>query len=145
MSKLTDTKRAYDQVTKLLDQEIRKRSGRTQDLEEFRKVVDVAFYLLGWGQFEYLVRKEAEALIDEASTTKTVEKHAWRHMKDSVKSLSVRKRLDLIFHTKEGTRVELDKDYDVRNEAAHDYKMLPLEARDVSAWLAKLESLIDKF
>jgi hypothetical protein len=51
MSRLTETKRAYDKLIELLNQEIRKRSGSTQDLERFRQTLDVAFYLLGWGQF----------------------------------------------------------------------------------------------
>lgn len=47
ISRLTETKRAYDKLIALLNQEIRKRSGSTQDLERFRQTLDVAFYLLG--------------------------------------------------------------------------------------------------
>jgi len=43
---------AYDKIAQLLNQEIRKRGGSTQELERFRETLDVAFYLLGWGQFE---------------------------------------------------------------------------------------------
>jgi hypothetical protein len=64
VSRIQETKRAYDKLVDLLNQEIRKRSGSTQELERFRQTLDVAFYLLGWGQFEYLVRKEAEERID---------------------------------------------------------------------------------
>ena len=145
MSKLDGTKKAYDQITTLLDQEIRKRSGSSKNLQEFREVVDVAFYLLGWAQFEYLVRKEAERLVDGNATTKTVDKHAWNYLKENVKSLTVRKRLDLIFHSKDKTRNALDKDYSVRNEAAHNYKKLPPEARELSEWLMKLEKIVDEF
>ena len=54
----------YDKIVELLNQEIRKRSGSTRELERSRQTFDVAFYLLGWGQFEYLVRKEAEERIE---------------------------------------------------------------------------------
>jgi hypothetical protein len=40
---------------------------------------------------------------------------------------------------------ELDKEYTVRNEAAHDYKLLPKDAREISSWLSKLQGLVDKF
>jgi hypothetical protein len=56
MSRLSETQAAYDRIVQLLDQEIRKRSGDTRDLDRYRRILDVAFYLLGWGQFEYLVR-----------------------------------------------------------------------------------------
>ncbi len=52
MSRIQETKRAYDKIAQLLNQEIRKRGGSTQELERFRETLDVAFYLLGWGQFE---------------------------------------------------------------------------------------------
>jgi hypothetical protein len=145
MSRIQETKRAYDKLVELLDQEIRKRSGSTKDLERFRQTLDVAFYLLGWGQFEYLVRKEAEERIDDNARAHTLDGHAWRYLKENVKNLPVRRRLDLIFHGNHAVRTSLDKEYTVRNEAAHDYKMLPPEARDISAWLKRLEELVDKF
>ena len=145
MSRLQDTKRAYDKLAELLNQEIRKKSGSTKDLEQFRKSLDVAFYLLGWGQFEYLVHKEAEVLIDSKARAHTVEGHAWRYLRDNVKNTTVRGRLDLIFHHDQPTRASLDKEYSVRNDAAHNYKLLPNEAKDLSAWLEKLEELVDKF
>jgi hypothetical protein len=145
MSRLTETKRAYDKLIELLNQEIRKRSGSTQDLERFRQTLDVAFYLLGWGQFEYLVRKEAEERIEEKSRAHTVEGVAWRQLLETVKGIPVRRRLDLIFHGNQAVLNSLHKDYTVRNEAAHDYKSLPSEAKDVSVWLKELEDLVDKF
>jgi hypothetical protein len=51
----------------------------------------------------------------------------------------------LIFHASPVVRAGLDKDYHLRNEAAHNYKSLPKEAQDVSAWLAGLEDLVEKF
>ncbi|WJI47250.1 hypothetical protein NL532_11775 [Mesorhizobium sp. C120A] len=145
MTKLTYTKRAYDKLADLIDQEIRKRSGSAKDLERFRQSLDVAFYLLGWAQFEYLVRKEAEDQVSNNARAHGLDGHAWRFLKENMKSLSVRRRLDIIFHAEPKARSELDRDYDVRNDAAHDYKHLPQEVRDISAWLGKLETLVDKF
>ena len=145
MSRITDTQRAYDRLVQLLDQEIRKRSGSTKDLEQFRETLDVAFYLLGWSQFEYLVRQEAGDLIDERARAQSVEGHAWRFLQDNLKALPVRRRLDLIFHTNPKARGQLDKDYEFRNEAAQNYRSLPKEAKDISAWLQGLEELVDNF
>jgi hypothetical protein len=145
VSRITETKRAYDKLVELLDQEIRKRSGSTQDLERFRQTLDVAFYLLGWGQFEYLVRKEAEERIEGNARAHTLEGHAWRYLKENVKNFSVRRRLDLIFHENASVRGSLNKEYTVRNEAAHNYKLLPQEAKDISVWLKELEDLVEKF
>ncbi len=145
MSRISETKRAYDKLVELLDQEIRKRSGSTQELERFRQTLDVAFYLLGWGQFEYLVRKEAEERIEGNARAHTLEGHAWRYLKENLKTLPVGRRLDLIFHGKPSVRASLNKEYKVRNEATHDYKLLPREAKDISLWLKELEDLIDKF
>ena len=83
--------------------------------------------------------------IDEKARAKSVERHAWRYLQDNLKALAVRRRLDLIFHTETAVRVQLDKDYELRNEAAHNYRHLPKEAKDVSAWLLKLEGLVEKF
>jgi hypothetical protein len=48
MSRLAETRSAYDKLVELLDAEVRKRSGSTKDLERFQETLDVAFYLLGW-------------------------------------------------------------------------------------------------
>lgn len=144
MSRVQETKRAYDKLVELLDQEIRKRTGSTKDLERFRESLDVAFYLLGWAQFEYLVRKEAEAVIDNNARSNTIAGHAWRYLKTNIKDVSVRQRLDLIFHNSP-IREQLDKDYTVRNEAVHNYKLLPKNAKDVSGWLDDLEQAVQKF
>jgi len=145
VTRLTETQRAYSKLVQLLDQEIRERSGSTRDLERFRETLDVAFYLLGWAQFEYLVRKETEELIDGKARSQTVERHAWRYLKENVRVLKVKHRLDLIFHDKPAVRASLQRDYEVRNEAAHDYKYLPREAKDVFIWLKNLEDLVEKF
>jgi hypothetical protein len=145
MSRLTETKRAFDKLRRLLDEELRTRSGDAKEIARFQETLDVAFYLLGWAQFESLVRRESKEIVEEKARTKTIDQYAWRHLAEGIKEYSVRKRLDLIFHTNPVVRAQLDKDYTVRNEAAHDYKQLPASARDVSAWLQKLEELIDKF
>jgi hypothetical protein len=145
MSRIQETKRAYDKLVELLNQEIRKRSGSTQELERSRQTLDVAFYLLGWGQFEYLVRKEAEERIEDNARAHTLDGHAWRYLKENVKNFPVRRRLDLIFHGSPSVRGSLNKEYTFRNEAAHDYKLLPKEAKDISVWLRELEALVDKF
>jgi len=145
VSRLGETQRTYDKVRQLLDLEIRKRSGSTKELERFRETLDVAFYLLGWAQFEYLVRKEAEKRVTELSKTQTIERHAWQYLMRNLKNFPVRGRLDLIFHTEAPVRAALDKDYEIRNEAAHDYRLLPKEAKDISSWLEELEELVDKF
>jgi hypothetical protein len=145
MSRLTETKRAYDKLKRLLDDELRARSGDTKEIARFQETMDVAFYLLGWAQFESLVRRESKEIVDEKARAKTIDQYAWRYLADGIKEYPVRKRLDLIFHAEPALRAALDKDYSVRNEAAHDYKQLPANARDVSAWLQKLEELVDKF
>jgi hypothetical protein len=132
-------------LVQLLDQEIRKRSGQTKDLDRYRQILDVAFYLLGWAQFEYLVRQEAAELIDGKARAQTIERHAWTFLKHNLKGFAVRQQLDMIFHTNQGIRSSLQKDYSVRNDAAHNYKLLPPEAKDMSAWLQSLEELVNNF
>lgn len=74
-----------------------------------------------------------------------MERHAWAYLAENIKEYSVRKRLDLIFDSQPAVRRALDKDYSVRNDAAHNYKQLPSDARDIAAWLKKLEDLVDRF
>lgn len=143
MSKLTDTKRAYDKLAELLNQEIRARRGSTKDLEEVRRLLDAAFYVLGWGHFEFLLRRVARDTVEEHARARTIDGHAWRQVQTNFKGLSVRQQLDMIFHADPQTRAELDKDYTARNEVAHDY-VVPKEAKDLSAWLENLEAVIDK-
>lgn len=145
MSRLTETKRAYDKLRRLLDNELRSRRGAADEIARFQETMDVAFYLLGWAQFESLVRRESKDIVEENARTKTIDQYAWRYLAGGIKEYPVRKRLDLIFHTEPSIRAQLDKEYTVRNEAAHDYKQLPANSRDVSAWLQKLEELVDKF
>lgn len=145
MSKLTETKRAYDRLTRLLDNEKRSRRGELNELERYQKTLDVAFYLLGWAQFEYLIRQESKEIVEQNSTSKKLEQYAWKYLQDNLKDYPVRKRLDLIFHEKPQIRKSLDKDYTIRNDAAHDYKHLPPSAADVSEWLQHLVNIVDDF
>lgn len=143
MSKLTDTKKAFDVISKVIDQEIRKKTSSAADLEKSRQVLNVAFYLLGWGQFEYLVRKETESVVEQNARAKGKERHAWLFLKENVKTMTVRQRLEFLFDGKPGLLQKLKKTYEVRNEAAHDNKGLPVEIADLSAWLKDLEDRID--
>lgn len=59
--------------------------------------------------------------------------------------MTVRKRLDIIFHSDRSIRKDLDGDYSVRNDAAHNYKLLPREAKDVAQWISGLEEIVGKF
>ena len=64
-SKLTETKRAYDKIASLLDQEIRKRGSNLNELKRCQEILDAAFYLIGWWQFEFLVRNELDGVIHD--------------------------------------------------------------------------------
>lgn len=145
MSKLTDTKLAYDRVRALLDQQLLARGSDAQQIRDCQSAVNVAFYLLGWAQFEYLARKEAEDRIEAQARAKTVHGGAWRFVLENVRNFSLRRKLEVIFFGDRATFNQLRKDYDIRNEAAHNYKKLPAEVSDVSAWLGHLESLVEKF
>jgi hypothetical protein len=145
MSKLTDTKRAYDRVKRLLDLELVNRKSNAQEIRDAQAAVDAAFYLLGWGQFEYISRKEAEGRIKVDAASKTKDGIAWRYLKENIKSLSLRRKLELIFHGDKAILESLHRDYDIRNDATHNYKLLPAEARDISAWLDHLEKLVDRY
>ncbi|WP_422098867.1 hypothetical protein [Variovorax sp.] len=145
MSRLTDTKRAYEQIATLLDQEILKKKGNTKDLERFRESLDVAFYLLAFSQFEHLVKREAKEVIEQHAAVRNMDSRAWQYMLGNLKAVPLRKQLDVIFHGDDKLLLSLHKDYDVRNDAAHDYKLLPKEARIISDWVQSLEDLISRF
>jgi hypothetical protein len=145
VSKIKDTKLAYDRVKALLDQELLNRKSEAQQIRDCQEAVNVAFYLLGWAQFEYLSRKEAEDRIESNARAKSIHGISWRYILDNIKAFSIRKRLELVFFGDTTTLNTLNKDYDVRNKAAHNYKKLPGEVRDVSGWLEHLEELINKF
>lgn len=145
MSKLIDTRRAYEAITKLVDAEILKKSSNMRDLQRFQEDLDVAFYLLGWARFEHLVRDEAKDRIEGYARSTTLDGRAWKYVQQKIKDFPLRKKLDVIFHSDAKTLAELNDDYDVRNDAAHNYARLPREARDISAWLRGLEDLVDKF
>jgi hypothetical protein len=145
MSKLTDTKRAYDAIAKLVDAQILKKDSAMKDLQRFREALDVAFYLLGWSQFEYLAREEARGRIEEMARSKGVNGRAWSFVLQNLKSFTLRKKLEVIFDSDAKTLLALNDDYDQRIDAAHNYARLPKEARDISAWLAGLEDLADNF
>ncbi|ABD87043.1 hypothetical protein [Rhodopseudomonas palustris] len=145
MSKLNETKLAFDRVKALLDQQLLEKKGNAQQIRDCQSAVNVAFYLLGWAQFEFLARKEAEERIEADARAKTVDGIGWRYVLDNIKAFSLRRKLEVIFFGDQATLGQLKRDYDIRNEAAHNYKKLPGEVSDVSAWLDHLETLVEKF
>ena len=145
MCRLAATKLAYDHVKGLLDQEILKKKYSAQQVKDWQKSVDLAFYVLGWAQFEHLSRKEAEQRIDVEERAKTVHGAAWRFVSKNIKNFSLRSMLDVIFHAKPKILSKLHRNYDIRNEVVHENGTLPADAQDVSAWLAHLEELVKDF
>ncbi|MGH1575500.1 hypothetical protein ACRAWG_38885 (plasmid) [Methylobacterium sp. P31] len=145
MSKLTETKQAYDRVQDLLRKQLLVRGSDARQIRAAQEAVDASFYLLGWGQFEYLTRREAEQRVDAEARAKTIHGAAWRYVKKNFSSFSLRRKLEVIFHADQATLATLNEDYERRNETAHDYKKLPPEARDISAWLEGLEQLVDRY
>lgn len=144
MSRLTDTKRAFDKVTSLLDQEIRKKSSNSKDLEKYRAIVDIAFYVLAFGQFEYLVKREGNGIIDENAALKTLDGRAWKIVQQKG-DVPLRKMLDLIYHADHKLLNSLNESYSIRNDSVHGNQMLPKEAKDVALFIQHLEELVADF
>lgn len=145
MSKLTETKRAYDRINKLINDELLKRGSDAKELRKFQETLDVAFYLLGWAQFEHLLRQETTTRIEQHARAKTIDGIAWKHIQTNIKILPLRRRLDMIFHANRAVLDSLHDDYEIRNDAAHNYGRVPQEAHDISEWLKHLEGLVDQF
>jgi len=145
VSNLTEIRQAYERLKQLLDREILDRKGEAAELRRFRRWLDTAFYLLAWANFENLTRKKADAVISEGTRSKSRDMHAWLYLKENVKGFSVKKRLDLIFHNNPKIASSLKDRYDVRNDAAHDYKKLPPEVSDLPNLMQDWETLVDKF
>jgi hypothetical protein len=83
--------------------------------------------------------------VEEKARSQSVEKYAWAYLKQNVRSMAIRLRLDIIFHSNPAVRKQLDKDYEFRNDVAHENGRLPAEASDISAWLVQLENFVDRF
>lgn len=145
MSNLTEIRQAYERLTYLLDKEMLNRKGEAAELRRFRKWLDTAFYLLGWANFENPTRKKVEALISEGARGKSRDRYAWVYLKEGLKGYPVKKRLEMIFHGNPKLINSLKDQYDVRNEAAHDYKKLPPEVNDLPALLQEWEDLVERF
>ena len=146
MSNLTDIRQAaYERLRGLLDQEILNRRGEAPTLERYRQWLDTAFYLLAWGNFEYLTRKQTEAVAMEEARSHGRVKHAWSFLLERIKDYSVRKQLDLVFHGRDDVIRTLNKQYTVRNESAHDYRKLPPETKDLPGLIGEWEKLVDEF
>jgi len=114
-------------------------------LERFRKTLDIAFYLLGWAQFEHQVKKQIQDVISEKARTRSVDRHAWSYLKQNVRSIPLRSQLDIVFHSNQAAQASLKKDYECRNELAHNNADLPRDAADLAMWLSHLQSLVDRF
>ena len=142
MSRLTETKRAFNKVTNLLDQEIRKNSSNSKDLEKYRAIVEIAFYVLAFGQFEYLVKREATGIIDQNAELKTLEGRAWKIVQQKG-DVPLRKLLDLIYHADQKVLKSLNESYTIRNDSVHGNQMLPKEGKDVALFIQQLEELVD--
>lgn len=145
MSNLTEIRQAYERLRVLLDREILNRQSEAATLERYRKWLDTAFYLLAWGNFEYPTRKQAEGVIVDEARSRGRVRHAWSFLLDRIKDYPVRKQLELVFHGRDDVIRTLNKQYTVRNDAAHDYKKLPPEAKDLPRVIGEWESLVDRF
>ena len=145
MSNLTEIRKAHERLKQLLDQEILDHKGEAAELRRFGLWLDTAFYLLAWANFENLTRKKAEAFISEGARSKGREAYAWAYLREGLKGFSVRKRLELVFHGRPKLLGSLNQQYDVRNDAAHDYRKLPAEVKDLPALIQTWEDLVDKF
>jgi len=144
MSRLIETKRAFDKVTTLLDQEIRKKASNSKDLEKYRAIVEIAFYVLAFGQFEYLVKREANGIIDQNAALKTLDGRAWEILQQKG-DVPLRKLLELIFHTDQKLLKSLNDSYSIRNDCVHGNQLLPKEAKDVGYFIQGLEELVENF
>ena len=142
MSRLTETKRAYKTVVSILDQETRKRKSNAKELESFRDIVDIAFYILAFGQFEYLVKREAKDLIEGLARQKTLDGRAWKVLEQRG-DMPLRKMLEIIYHGKPEFIKSLNESYDIRNDSVHGNKSLPKEAKDVEIFIQGLVDLAD--
>ncbi len=70
-------------------------------------------------------------------------KHAWFFLLERIKDYPVRKQLDLVFHGRDDVIKTLNRQYTVRNEAAHDHRKLPPEAKDLPGLIGEWEKLVD--
>ncbi len=142
MSRLTETRRAFDKISDLLDQEIRKKTSSSKDLENYRAIAEIAFYVLAFGQFEYLVKREATGIIDANAALKTLDGRAWKIVQQRG-DVPLRKLLDLIYHADQKVLKSLNESYTIRNDSVHGNQMLPKEAKDVSLFIQQLGELVD--
>lgn len=142
MSRLTETMRAYKKVASLLDQETRTNRSKAKELASFRDTVDIAFYILSFGQFEYLVKREARDLIEGYARQNTLDGRAWKILEQRG-DMPLRKMLEIIYHGKPEFLKSLNESYDIRNDSVHGNKSLPKEAKDVEIFIQKLLDLAD--
>ena len=145
MSKLSETQKAYDRITDLLGRAILTNRGSVNELRKAQDVLDVAFYLLAWGQFEYLVKNEVKDRVSGGARAKGLLGFPWRLLNQNIRQMTISQMLELIFIADQQTLEKLQKDYGVRNASTHDYRMLPTPKVRVSEWIAELEDHVQKF
>lgn len=143
MSKLTETRAAYAYLSKYLDQEVRKGASNVNTLRRHQDALNRAFYLIGWGQFEFLVNERFKQEAEQKAAVRNVDGLAWKYLRDNPRGIAMRQRLDVVLHAKPAVRDKLKGDYDVRNEVAHNNKPLPADAQDLDAWLRDLEEIVN--
>lgn len=145
MSKLTETQKAYDRISDLLAQAILSNKSSANDIKKAQDFLDVAFYLMAWGQFEYLIKNEVKDRVADNARAKGLPGFPWKLLNQNIKQMTIRQMLELIFIADQRTREKLEKDYGVRNASTHDYRMLPTPRVRVSEWIAELEEYVEKF
>lgn len=143
-SRLLETKKAFKSVTRLIDQQIRAKASNSKDLEEYRKIVEVAFYILAFGQFEYLVKKEANGIINAKAGLNTLDGVAWTILKQKG-DVPLRKMLEIIYHADPKKLNSLNDAYTIRNDSVHNNAKLPKEAKDIELFILGLEELVADF
>ena len=107
--------------------------------------LDTAFYLLAWGNFEHLTKKQAEVVIAEEEGTRGRARLAWSFVRKRTKDLSLSAQIELVFHGRGKIIEDLKAQYLVRNESAHAYKKLPAEMRRLPDMIDEWEGYVDRF
>ena len=145
VSNLTEIRHAHEYLRELLNQELRKRDSKAATLERYVRWLDTAFYLLAWGNFEHLTKKQAEAVIAEEERKHGRAKYAWSFVQKRMRDFSVARQIELVFHGRGEIIENLKQHYLVRNDSAHGYKRLPAEMRHLPDQISEWEKLVDRF
>ncbi len=145
MSNLTDIKQAHGYLRELLNQEIRKRGSNAATLQRYLGWLDTAFYLLAWGNFEHLTKRQAEAVIAEEEGKRGRARLAWSVFRERLRNIPLATQIELVFHGRDKVIEDLKAQYLVRNASAHAYKKLPAEMRRLPDIIDEWEAFVDLF